>query len=342
MRRKITDTVKTMKPQEAYNKLLKEAGGIESCQSAGDSPQNYKQLANMRHKLNDSKPSKDSLFEIMKHCLDGQSRSDQFIRSVQAAPEPTCVLASDYQLNDIDRFCTNPEQFSILGIDPTFNLGDFAVTVTTYRHLMLQSRRTGQQAIMIGPMFAHQKKEMATHHAFASSLLGLKPSLKNLQCIGSDGELALYNGFQLAFPNSKHILCFLHTRRNIRHKLSEIGISGNYAKVYIDDIFGTQHGSHLLSGLVDCTSETDFEASVKYLEEIWNAREAEATQTDSPKFYCWFTKYQVSHFKSKLLFPLRQPLGLGRSEYTTNDNEHINSVIKKKVGYKANELSIFL
>ena len=68
-------------------------------------------------------------------------------------------------------------------------------------------------------------------------------------------------------------------------------------------------GPHLLSGLVDCTSETDFEASVKNLEEIWNAREAEATQTDSPKFYCWFTKYQVSHFKSKMLLPLRQSLG---------------------------------
>ena len=73
VRRKITDTVKTMKPQEAYNKLLKEARGIESCQSAGDSPRNYKQLANTRHKLNDSKPSKDSLFEITKHCLDRQS-----------------------------------------------------------------------------------------------------------------------------------------------------------------------------------------------------------------------------------------------------------------------------
>ena len=228
VRRKNTDTVKTMEPHEAYNKLLKEAGGIESCQSAGDSPRNYKQLANMQHKLNDSKPSKDTLFEIMNHCLDRQSRSDQFIRSVQVAPEPTCVLASDYQLNDIDRFCTNPQQFSILGVDPTFNLGDFAVTVTTYRHLMLQSRQRGQQAIMIGPIFAHQKK-MAMYHEFASSLLGLKPSLKNLQCIGSDGELALCNGFQIEFPNAKHIFCFLHTRRNIRQKLSEIGITDNYA-----------------------------------------------------------------------------------------------------------------
>ena len=79
---------------------------------------------------------------------------------VQAAPEATCVLAADYQLN---RFCTNKDQFSILGIDPTFNLGEFSLTVTTYRHLMLVSTRTGKPPVMLGHMFAHQKKEMRTH-----------------------------------------------------------------------------------------------------------------------------------------------------------------------------------
>ena len=42
----------------------------------------------------------------MRKCLDDQSRSDPlipFIRSVQAAPEPL----ADYQLNDIERVCTN-------------------------------------------------------------------------------------------------------------------------------------------------------------------------------------------------------------------------------------------
>ena len=151
----------------------------------------------MRYKLSDPIPHKDSLYEVMKSCVDGQSRSDPFIRCVQAAPEATCVLASEYQLDDISRFCTNPLQFSVLGIDPTFNLGDFALTVTTYHHLMLVSRRTGQPAIMIGPMFAHQKKVLTTYHAFASALLGLKPTLKDLQCIGTDGELAIFNGFNL-------------------------------------------------------------------------------------------------------------------------------------------------
>ncbi len=129
---------------------------------------------------------------------------------------------------------------SALGIDPTFNLGDFSVTVTTYRHLMLESRRTGQPTIMIGPMFAHQKKELASYHSFASSLLGLKPSLKNLQCIGTDGELALSNGFQLTFAQIKHILCFLHSQRNIKRKLGELGIIGNCAHEFIKDIFGSR------------------------------------------------------------------------------------------------------
>ncbi len=42
--------------------------------------------------------------------------------------------------------------------------------------------------------------------------------------------------------------------------------------------------------------------------------------------------------KSKTLLPFRQSLGLGQCEHTTNDNEHINSIIKRKFDYKAHEL----
>jgi hypothetical protein len=331
----VMEAAKKMKPREAYHKLFKESGGIEGCQSVGDAPRNFKQILNMRYKLSDPIPHKDSLYEVMKRCVEEQSRSEPFIRCVQAAPEPACVLASEYQLNDIVRFCTNQEQFSVLGVDPTFNLGDFAVTVTTYRHLMLASRRTGQPAIMIGPMYAHQKKKSATYHAFASALLGLKPSLQDLQCIGTDGELALCNGFQLAFPNSKHILCFLHMKRNIKHKLSELGVAGSYTKQFISDIFGSQ------SGLADSPSEAEFYSRLENLETIWNFRENEARQTDTPKFYRWFVQHQSNNIKTKMLLPLRESLGIGNKEYTTNDNEHINSIIKKKVDYKLHELSIF-
>jgi hypothetical protein len=170
----VMEAAKKMKPREAYHKLFKESGGIEGCQSVGDAPKNFKQISNVRYKLSDPIPHKDSLYEVMKRCVEEQSRSEPFIRCVQAAPEPACVLASEYQLNDIVRFCTNQEQFSVLGVDPTFNLGDFAVTVTTYRHLMLASRRTGQPAIMIGPMYAHQKKKISYISRICIGSFGIK------------------------------------------------------------------------------------------------------------------------------------------------------------------------
>ena len=206
---------------------------------------------------------------------------------------------------------------------------------------MLVSRRTGQPAIMIGPMFAHQKKELATYHTFASSLLGLKPSLKAIQCIGTDGKVALSKGFQLALPSSKHILCFLHSRRNIKYKLSELGMGGDYSKEYISEFFGLQTGTHLTRGLVDSNSEEEFQTNLENLQHLWKRREEEARQTSSPQFYDWFKKYQTNNFKTKMLLPLRKSLGLGRGEYTTNDNESVNALIKKKVDYKASELSIF-
>ena len=46
--------------------------------------------------------------------------------------------------------------------------------------------------------------------------------------------------------------------------------------------------------------------------------------------------------KNKMLLSLREALGIGMNEYTTNDNEAMNAVIKQKVDYKANDLGKFL
>ena len=42
------------------------------------------------------------------------------------------MLAFYWSLDDLDRFFTRQNESTILTIDPTFNLGDFYVTVTTY------------------------------------------------------------------------------------------------------------------------------------------------------------------------------------------------------------------
>ena len=322
----LTEAATSLKPRKAY-KVFEEMGGVAECNSIGSMPRNCKQITNIRHKKSDP-PPKDSLYEIMKNCVEDQSRSDPFVRRIQAAPEATCVLATNRQLNDIEKFCTNKAQCSVLGIDPTFNLGDFSVTVTIYQHLMLESKRSGKSLAMIGPMFAHQKKEAGTYHAFASSLVGLKYSLSNVQCIGTDGEIAIYNGFKLAFPNCKHIQCFLHTRRNIVYKLTEIGLP---AAEFIREIFGFQNGTHFTSGIVDSRSEIEFEEKLKKLKDIWCNREKAKLKTETAQFYNWFVKYHAKSMKSNMLLPLRDSLRIGRATYTTSANESINAVIKKKL-----------
>ena len=62
-----------------------------------------------------------SWIQEMKLILLQQNR---LFREVVAAPEPTCILATDQQLADPARFCCAPRPYNaILGIDPTFNLG---------------------------------------------------------------------------------------------------------------------------------------------------------------------------------------------------------------------------
>lgn len=70
----------------------------------------------------------------MQKCKDTSSTSDAFIRSVA---EPMCVLSTDQQLYDLERFCTQSPS-SVLSIDPTFNLGKFYVTPTTFRNLLVK------------------------------------------------------------------------------------------------------------------------------------------------------------------------------------------------------------
>ena len=92
---------------------------------------------------------------------------------VNAAPFPMMLLAFDYTLDDLVRFCT-ASTFTVFGVDPTCNLGNFDVTVTTYRHLLLeyQLNPSGKSPTMIGPIFIHVQKDFAAYHFFASSLVG--------------------------------------------------------------------------------------------------------------------------------------------------------------------------
>lgn len=150
-------------------------GGVLGASSLCDLPRDRQQIHNLQYSRkcssgsgSVSSVSNDVLAEVMQICKDNEADNKKFIRSVEAAPEPMCVLCTDQQLLDLERFCTK-DDFTIISVDPTFNLGPFYVTPISYKNLLVETT-AGHHPIMLGPVLIHQMKEFRPFHYFASTL----------------------------------------------------------------------------------------------------------------------------------------------------------------------------
>ena len=59
-----------------------------------------------------------------------------------------------------------------------------------------------------------------------------------MKAIGTDDEQNLYNALKDEWQMSDHLSCFIHMKRNIQRKLSSLGVTGDGANSFIDEIFG--------------------------------------------------------------------------------------------------------
>ena len=223
-------------------------------------------------------PRSDTLAHVMRECKEA-SGDEAFIRSVQAAPEPMCVLTTNQQLSDVQRFCTSSPS-SVLSVDPTFNLGPFYVTPTTYQNLLVETAR-GQHPIVLGPILIHQTKTFRPFHYFASTLISLNPALTKLKAFGTDGEPELIKAFHFCFPQATHLRCTNHLRQNVKDKLRSLGISQSVSSEFLADIFGVQKGSKFEHGLIDADSEASFDTSLEHLKHRWNNLERSCISSNS-------------------------------------------------------------
>ena len=126
----------------------------EECPGIGKLPHSKKQVSDIRKKLFVSKQT-DDLAVMMERCKCIEPDEPEFVRAVQAAPQPLCVLATDLQLKQVQFCCTDPENFSILSVNPTFNLGEFYVTPVVFLHKAFVSKRTGKPPVYLGPILIH-------------------------------------------------------------------------------------------------------------------------------------------------------------------------------------------
>lgn len=153
-------------------KIAKEKGGVRNASSASDLPRNKDQAKYARRIVQTPRHENiDSLIILLVQCKRQQLRDEEpFIREVTGAPEMKCVLGYDWQITNLITFCSDPNSFTILGVDPTFNLGRFNVTVTTFKNLKVVDRKTGNNPIMIGPLLLSQTKAFDAYNFFFSKV----------------------------------------------------------------------------------------------------------------------------------------------------------------------------
>ena len=350
--RTMPSTLSKVKQLSASNKPKAVVGKISQsivgASSASRLPRSRQQSADCGRKLftprASSVRSNDLLLSLMLMCKESEgvksSAETRFVRIVTNSPQPMAVLAYDWTLRDLEWFCVQPEIFTVLSVDPTFNLGSFHVTVSTYRHPMLQYRhgRKREQPVMFGPLFIHQCKNFVTYNF---QLVGLHPSLKDLRGFGTDGETALENALHTQFKLALHLRCFLHFRGNLENKLSELGISKANAQEFIKDVFGNP--ALLEDGLVDAeASELDQEFS--NLKPVWDNREIVLSGRSQAHFHGWFKKNCLEVVRKNMLKETREQAGLGSppEPFYTNDVESKNRVLKQQTEYKPQELPAFV
>lgn len=232
----------TKKPKQAFHQVDEERGGILKAKAESDLPRNREQAQNQRRRLLKADKEIDSVLLVLMNSKRQQlgNRESAFIREV-TGPELRAVLGFDWQLRDMVRFCTNPAKFAVFGVDPTFNLGKFHLTVTTYQNLMLKDRKTGKPPLMLGPMLLHQRKTFDTYNFFFSNLVGLNKEVSLLLAFGTDGEDALIQALSRSFYHALHLRCFGHFKDNCKEQLKSV--PQEVQAEFLADVFGVYKGN---------------------------------------------------------------------------------------------------
>ena len=280
--KQLTTTLATQTPKHAINKVFDDKRGLLKSSSAGQLPRDRKQGYYLKRKIIQSKinksvgvsaplytttGSRDMLFVIMEQCKNAE-KCNRFVQHVTCAPEPMAILCTNQQLLDVERFCCDPYSFSIFGVDPTFNLGDFSVTPTVFRNVLLEDPRLHRSPVIMGPVLVHYRKQFCTYHLF-STLIGLQPKICSIQAIGTDGEKALIDALSQNFSHASQVRCFRHLQQNVEQHLRDNQFPLGVVKEFIQDIFGWRESDGTVhEGLVDCCSADDFNGKLQLLKGI--------------------------------------------------------------------------
>ena len=104
----------------------------------------------------------------------------------------------------------------------------YLLIIVHYIHCTYSS--CGHHSVLV-----HQKTNFVSFNYFCNTLVGFDKRLKNVMAFGTDGDSALIDSLNHAFPYAVQLRCTIHFKRNLEEKLK----SSNYVvSDFVEDVLG--------------------------------------------------------------------------------------------------------
>ena len=180
---------------------------------------------------------------------------------------PSLILYKDQTIKDFKscccQGCPNP---SIVGLDRTFNLGDFFATTMVFQHPYLYSRNTATHPAILAAVFLH---EGADEFHYSRLLSHIKARLDHTSisafrtsgslCVfGSDEEKALVNACQNVFTSADNVFCRKHMKDTLARKCIKEGMAERNRNKLSIQIFGRESDKPTDAGILASKDEEEF------------------------------------------------------------------------------------
>lgn len=95
-----------------FHEIVEQQGSIENAIGGAFIPRDRQQIKNFAKK-SDQK-NRDSIEELMDIAKSQENLTEKFVREVRCAPEFTVFMASERQVKEMQKYCTNAKNFSIM------------------------------------------------------------------------------------------------------------------------------------------------------------------------------------------------------------------------------------
>ena len=306
------------KPKQIYDALkvkYDEVTGPSSIQQVKDKKKNLTRT--------DAQHSRKNIADHIQTLQTMIGQGHPFVRCLihSSNKSPCTILYTDEQLQDIKNYCCTGQ--TILGVDKTFNLCDMHVTVTCYKQLSVVRPKTNDHPLFFGPMYIHDNSDFEAYCQFFLHLkMKLASSPLGQLVIGSDDEHALVKSVTTAFPESTHILCIRHLRKNALQKLTDDAVTLTDRNSLLDMIFGDK-------GIVASDDSICFEAKC----DLFEGHCAGISQS----FLRYFQSRLRPQLKAKVVDPCHKEVTDGR--WTNNNCESVNHILKQAIDWKSKPLT---